>query len=208
MESSLSVIIPLVFLCVVLSLVVFFQWKSRQQRGPTELNSDQAEIETEFKDAVVPLRDDITSLYNRPQLMVRLQELMARCDRNHERLALILWDIDGFMSFNNQYGKDQGDIFLGKVAESIKGCLRTYDEAFRCGADEFCAVLMPADERIAKDVTSRVSQTVSRHLFEGKAEYADKEFSISNGVVYYPSEHKLPEALLYAAGQVLYKTRK
>lgn len=153
------------------------------------------------------LRDAITGLYNRKHLMRRLQETMARCDRNNERAALILWDIDGFVDFNNRFGQKAGDEFLRKVADTIRGTLRIYDEAFRSGADEFCAILLPADRDKTVEVTRRVNDVVSRRLFRDTPEYAGQSFSISSGVVFYPSEHKLPEALLYAAGEALYQAR-
>ena len=133
--------------------------------------------------------------------------MMSRCDRDKQKMALILWDIDGFVSFNNRYGQKEGDQFLRRVSDIIKKSLRDYDEAFRCGADEFCAVLLPADQSLSADVTNRVSHAVSEELFKGTKEYADKSFSISSGIVYYPSDHRLPEALLYAAGEALYKSQ-
>lgn len=153
------------------------------------------------------LHDDVTQLYNRKHLLQRLRENMARCDRRKEKFSLILWDIDGFVNFNNQYGQNHGDELLKKVAASIRGTLREYDEAFRCGPDEFSAVLYPADEKITKEVTRRVSQTVASSLFDEDQEYAQHKFTLASGVVFYPGDGQLPEALLHAAGQALYKSR-
>jgi diguanylate cyclase (GGDEF)-like protein len=122
-------------------------------------------------------------------------------------MAVILWDIDGFVDFNNRFGQEQGDRFLKKVSEVIHRCLRSYDEAFRAGGDEFCAILIPADDAVANEVTARVSQAVAKDLFQGNAEYADRQFSISSGLVFYPGENQVPEALLHAAGQALYRNK-
>lgn len=153
------------------------------------------------------LRDPVTGLYNRKHLQNQLLAHIARCERHHERMAVILWDIDGFVDFNNRFGQEQGDRFLAKVAEIVKRSLRAYDEAFRSGADEFCAILIPGDETVAQDVMERVRAAVSKDLFQGKAEYADREFSISAGVAFYPGESQVPDALLHAAGQALYRNR-
>ena len=181
------------------------QFADRRKTPPSPLPKFQVDENSQPSEA--SLRDPITNLYNRRHLLRRLQESMARCDRNKEKMYLILWDIDGFVHFNNQYGQSEGDQFLKKVADTIRNSIRIYDEAFRSGADEFCAILLPADESIATEVTERVGQTVSQTLFQGAAEYANQTFSVSAGVVTYPSEHKLPEALLYAAGQALYKIK-
>lgn len=153
------------------------------------------------------LRDPVTGLYNRKHLLQRLQQNIARCDRANEKMAVITWDIDGFVDFNNKYGQRNGDLLLQKVAEIIRKSIRVYDEGFRIGADEFCAMLLPADNAVAEEVMQRVSQTVSRDLFEGEKEYAGRSFSISSGLVFYPGGSKVPEALLHEAGQALYRSR-
>ncbi len=154
------------------------------------------------------LKDPVTGLYNRKHLIQRLVANIARAERSREKIAVILWDIDGFINFNNQYGQNAGDEFLRKVAEIIKKCLRGYDEAFRPGADEFCAILMPADEAVSQEVTRRVRQSVSKDLFEENKEYAEHKFSITAGCVFYPGEEGNPEAILHAAHQDLYQNRQ
>lgn len=153
------------------------------------------------------LKDRVTGLYNRKHLLQRLSAGIARSSRSREKMAVILWDIDGFIHFNNQFGQDAGDKFLLKVAEIITGSMRGYDEAFRVGPDEFCALLLPADETVAQEVTRRVRESVSKGLFEGNAEYAGQKFSISSGSVFYAGEASNPEAILHAAGQDLYRNR-
>jgi diguanylate cyclase (GGDEF)-like protein len=153
------------------------------------------------------LRDDVTGLYNRRQLLQRLEENMARCNRNNERMAIILWDIDGFVDFNNSFGQAEGDKLLKKVAETVRKTLRVYDEAFRCGPDEFCAILIPGDESVAAEVDRRVTGIVGKELFENDPVYADRRFTLSAGQVFYPGETHVAEALLHSAGQALYRAR-
>jgi diguanylate cyclase (GGDEF)-like protein len=154
------------------------------------------------------LRDGVTGLFNRKHLIYRMTALMSQCTRDNETLAVVLWDVDGFVDFNNQFGQRAGDQFLLKVAEAIRSSLRPYDEAFRVGGDAFCALLKPAKEKLANDVMDRVRKTVVDNVISSNQEYSQRPFSISTGVVFYPGEHQLPEALLHAAEQALYKTRR
>lgn len=154
------------------------------------------------------LKDPITQLYNRKHLLNRLEENIARCNRTNDRMAVILWDVDGFVGFNNQFGQNEGDRLLCKVTEVIQRSVRTYDEIFRSGPDEFCALLIPANDGIANDVTKRVSQAISQDLFEPGTEYAARHFSISSGLVFYPGGQDVPEALLHSATQALYHARR
>lgn len=154
------------------------------------------------------LRDAVTGLYNLKHLVQRLSDLMVRAGREQCEFALILWDIDGFIRFNNDHGQKAGDDFLKNVANLIKRVLRPYDEAFRTGPDEFCVILFPADSSVAEEVMSRVKESVSSGLLTGPSIPSNPQFSISGGVVYYPHEARLPEALVYAAQQELYKAKK
>lgn len=162
-------------------------------------------------DHELSLKDPVTGLYNKKHLMQRLQESMARNDREKKQLALVLWDVDGFTKFNNDFGSREGDRLLQQVATSIKKSVRVYDEIFRSGPDEFCAILGPADSEIAQQVTRRVSDLVSKELFQGSSEYAQQNFSLTSGFVFYPdanlpgSHEFSPDALLHAANQALYK---
>jgi len=140
------------------------------------------------------LRDPVTGLYNRKHLIQRLSAHIARCERSRERMAVILWDIDGFIDFNNRFGQEEGDLFLKKVAAVVMHSLRSYDEAFRSGGDDFCAVLIPADETVAQEVTERVREAVSKDLFQDNAEYAGRKFSISCGLSFYPGSQRGPRS--------------
>ena len=174
------------------------------RRRPTHLESAPGNEQIMRE---VSLRDDVTGLYNRRQLLQRLEENMARCNRNNERMAIILWDIDGFVDFNNTFSQSEGDKLLKKVAETIRKTLRVYDEAFRCGPDEFCAILIPGDESVAAEVDRRVRAIVGKELFEDDPTYAGRRFTLSAGQVFYPGETHVAEALLHSAGQALYKAR-
>jgi len=153
------------------------------------------------------LKDPVTKLYSRMHLLQRLQETMARSERDKKSLAVVLWDVDGFSAFNNEYGKKEGDRLLQQVAAGIKKTVRVYDEVFRSGPDEFCAILFPGDKEVAEQVTKRVSQLVSKELFDGETEYAKQKFSMPAGSVFYPSEYQTVDSLLFAAKQALYKTK-
>ncbi len=178
--------------------LVFSKTGSRVRFNPSEMGE---------ADDAPSLKDPVTALYNKQHLMQRLQEMMARCDRDKKNMALVIWDIDGFVAFNDEFGKKEGDRLLRQVGNSIKKTVRVYDEIFRSGPDEFCAMLTPADDEIAAEVTRRVSELVSKELFEKDAEYAERDFSLTAGYVFYPSDNRSPDALLHAANQALYKSR-
>ncbi len=192
---------PFLIAAVVALAVAVVYLATRLKKGGVKFSSvEESESES--------VHDPVTGVYSRAHLIRRLQEMMARCDRDKKPLALVLWDVDGFVEFNNEHGAKEGDRLLRQVAEAIKKSVRVYDEIFRAGPDEFSAVLTPADPEVTRDVTRRVAEIVSKALFDGDAEYAGKSFSITSGFVFYPNEtERSADALLHAANQALYKSR-
>lgn len=88
------------------------------------------------------LTDCLTHLYNRRSIMLRGAEELKRARRDHQPLALLMLDIDGFKDINDTYGHGAGDLALQRVAAALKSSLRENDILGRLGGDEF-AILLP-----------------------------------------------------------------
>src|SRR5262245_51064581 len=103
----------LVVIVALLAVAVFYLTGRLKKKGVT-----LAPLEGESESAQV--HDPVTGIYSRAHLLRRLQETMARSDRDKKSLALVLWDVDGFVEFNNEHGSKEGDRLLRQVAEAIK----------------------------------------------------------------------------------------
>jgi diguanylate cyclase (GGDEF)-like protein len=86
--------------------------------------------------------DGLTGLANLKQLDARLTDEILRWERYRRPLALLLLDLDGFSSVNEEFGRDVGDEMLQHVSTILNAATRTLDLVARYGGEEF-AVLMP-----------------------------------------------------------------
>lgn len=88
------------------------------------------------------LSDPMTGLGNRRafERAVDLEE--ARCARFGHLAGIMILDLDGLKDTNDTWGHQAGDDLLRRAGETIRATLRTADQAFRIGGDEF-AVLLP-----------------------------------------------------------------
>jgi diguanylate cyclase (GGDEF)-like protein len=86
--------------------------------------------------------DPLTEIANRRAF----DEALARADREEERYAVVLFDLDEFKSINDLYGHPAGDLVLRSVAHAAQGVVRQSDCLARIGGDEF-AVIAPGGER-------------------------------------------------------------
>lgn len=87
------------------------------------------------------ITDGLTGAYNRHYLDRRLRDEMARADRYHLPLSMILLDVDDFKEVNDSYGHHTGDEVLKRLAKAIQDDLRAYDLLARWGGEEFLVAL-------------------------------------------------------------------
>ena len=126
--------------------------------------------------------DALTGLYKRQYLFeVGHKELLA-ASRYDYPVSLLLIDIDGFKSVNDDHGHLVGDHTLRNTAKVIQESLRETDFFARYGGEEF-AVLMPhasweQAERVAERVRSALENL--RTLNGGKDVLVTVSIGLSN----------------------------
>ncbi len=93
--------------------------------------------------------DDLTHLKNRRYIRQFLSQILeyARTDNFH--VTLLLFDIDNFKHYNDQYGHAVGDEVLYQVGQIMKRCCRSHDVVARVGGDEFAVVFWDLPSEVA-----------------------------------------------------------
>lgn len=86
--------------------------------------------------------DSLTGLSNRRALVEALQADLATGAPS----ALVLMDLDGFKSVNDQYGHAAGDALLAAVGRRLTACARAGDLVCRLGGDEFAVLVRGTDD--------------------------------------------------------------
>ena len=87
------------------------------------------------------MRDDLTALYNRRQLMEYLYRQKALADRGTLAFALCYVDLDHFKRVNDLFGHQRGDEVLKAFADIARKVVREEDFVARIGGEEFVLVL-------------------------------------------------------------------
>lgn len=151
------------------------------------------------------IHDQLTQLYNRQFLQEVMDKEMSESKRHNVPLSLIIFDIDHFKRFNDNYGHQFGDIVIKGVAERAKQSLRVGDFAFRYGGEEFLLVLPHAAIQEAVKVADRVRHTVETHVFSN-GEGITAHVTVSLGVAQWQSDEHL-KSLIERADKALYRSK-
>jgi diguanylate cyclase (GGDEF)-like protein len=85
------------------------------------------------------LTDPLTGLGNRRAFSAALRDRLD--DDDPDPMILALFDLDGFKSYNDNFGHAAGDAFLQRLAIALAAVLTTGGSVYRMGGDEFCALL-------------------------------------------------------------------
>lgn len=153
------------------------------------------------------LVDGLTNIPNRRQFDQVLQKEWGRMLRQEQPLAVLMFDVDWFKRFNDQYGHQAGDQCLQAVASAIAKLGRGSDLVARYGGEEFVMVAPVTDGESAMLLARRACDAVQAlALVHGGSD--NGVVTISVGVAaQVPAQGHSVEELLRAADQALYQAK-
>ena len=104
--------------------------------------------------------DALTGLGNRRKLLTDLDRILS-ADPPATTL-LMLFDLDGFKSYNDTFGHPAGDALLARLGEKLAAVLDGSGAAYRLGGDEFCLVAPIAKDE-AESLIDRSCAALTEH---------------------------------------------
>lgn len=150
----------------------------------------------------VAYHDFLTGLPNRMLLADRLGMTIEQAQRSHQKVAVLMLDLDHFKRVNDSLGHQIGDELLQIAAERIKTCTRAMDTVARMGGDEFVVVLgrieEPAD---AERVAAKIAESLRASVSIGSHELM---VTASIGISYFPQDGDNAHLLLKNADSAMY----
>lgn len=146
--------------------------------------------------------DELTGLLNKSAAQDLVRMMVANYQKDGDRSALLIIDIDLFKQVNDTFGHAEGDRVLTEIGRIIKNGCRSMDVAGRIGGDEFMiymrGIVSPEN---ASQLAQRL-QAQSARAFEGGP--LEGRVSLSIGISLYPEHGKRFDDLFKSADEALY----
>lgn len=146
--------------------------------------------------------DSLTGLANRMLFIELARHRMTLARREHQTLALLAIDLDGFKAVNDTDGHAAGDHVLQQAAARLSGACREADVAARMGGDEFLVLMSGTDAANAERTGERLIEALAQP-YEGTAQ----PVSASVGLALFPTQADTLEALMARADEALYAAK-
>lgn len=141
--------------------------------------------------------DPLTKLYNVTYFFKYLDRELQKAQRYDRPLTVAVFDLDQFESYNQKFGRPEGDQVLRVVSNIIREGLRTVDIPCRYGGEEMAVVLPETNQEKGLFVADRIRQSTEAHPF------SLKPVTISGGLAFYPTDGKDTKDLLKKADAAL-----
>jgi diguanylate cyclase (GGDEF)-like protein len=145
--------------------------------------------------------DPLTGLSNYRTLINVMETEIQRSRRTGRPFAVLLLDLDGLKTINDEHGHLVGSRAICRLASVLRIHSRAMDTAARYGGDEFAVVLPEAGDEAATSVSRRICERLAK----------DGEFphvTVSVGAAVFPRDGETIDGLFGAADRALYGMKR
>lgn len=154
--------------------------------------------------------DGLTGVANRRLFDMTLEREWGSAYRECRPLSLIMFDVDYFKDYNDQYGHPSGDECLKRVAQLLSSVAgRSRDLFARFGGEEFVMLLPETDAHNAVAVAEKCRQLVLDEMIPHRGSKLGAFLTVSQGVsTIIPSVKDTAAAFVERVDWLLYQAKQ
>lgn len=162
-----------------------------------------------FSEVVIHAQQDsLTKLWNHGHFQKLLEESLRDAKSKQKNVSLIVFDVDDFKSYNDQFGHQAGDRALENISNISKTVMRRLDNLARYGGEEFAAVLPGTAKAEAIKLAERLRDVIEKETRSSKNKASMRPITVSVGVAAYPDDAESKDKLIFCADGALYEAKR
>jgi len=163
------------------------------------------------------MTDELTGVWNRRYFQQFLQRRLQEAGRERQQVTLLVFDIDDFKQYNDNYGHPAGDEILRETARLIQSLVRDHDVVARIGGDEFAVVFWDKGEPrhlgsqhpdSVLAIARRFQKAICEHQFPKLGKEAVGQLTVSGGLAGFPWDGRTPEELIDQADAMALQSKR
>lgn len=162
-ELYMRILVSVMFVAFGIYAAFMLDRAERMERELRDRNDELVLLKAELESLVVV--DPLTSTFNRRKFHQVLDRAIANAMRHDHRFALLMIDVDHFKRINDTFGHQVGDEVLRNVCERINGAVRSADQLFRVGGEEFCLLANVAGDEDIGPLAEKLRRVVMDQPF-------------------------------------------
>ena len=162
-------------------------------------------------------QDTLTGAWNRRFFDAFLKETIDRAGTRRQPVTVMVFDIDDFKHYNDEFGHEAGDDILRETVRLLNSVIRKGDRVCRIGGDEFAVIFADSDPPRApgsthpatiEQIARRFQHQVCLMKFPKLGLEAPGTLRISGGLATYPWDGGDPEALRRHADELALDSKR
>ena len=147
---------------------------------------------------VLAVVDVMTGLPNYRAFNERLHTETKHAVLSGRPLSLLIFDVDNFKQYNDQFGHPQGDELLRQIAMVLRDNIRATDFPARYGGEEFAVLLPRTDKFGAVVVAERLRSKIAAYPMPNRLT------TVSLGIAEFPSDCQGVDEIVAKADKAMY----
>ncbi|NLT67326.1 MAG: PAS domain S-box protein [Acidobacteria bacterium] len=152
------------------------------------------------------IRDQLTGLFNRSFMEESLELELRRAVRSQQQLSVIMLELDGFQTINENYGVEVGDSILRRTGMLLQANVRKGDIACRYTGQTYVVILPQSD----LDIGRKRAETLCGLVRTLEVKYQSTQvghITGSFGLAVFPGHGQTVENLLRSAEAALSRAK-
>lgn len=163
------------------------------------------------------MTDRVSGAWNRRYFDRFLSAAIEQARANRQMLTVLVFDLDNFKQFNDEFGHEAGDMILRETVNLMHSLTRPTDRICRIGGDEFAVIFYepegPRDQHSRHptqfaEVAGRFQRAIVEQRFPRLGIDAPGRLTISGGLATFPWDGATPEDLLRKADQLALESKR